>query len=108
MIKYRNISAMTPGGTIQETTQLNIESLWSGGPFADSVSSINQQAHGTSESSTIYRVTMVETSNPKSRPLWPLTCRGFDRRFSPSALLTVSRHFSFVWREEPIYNDEQK
>ncbi|KXN85657.1 putative alpha-fucosidase A [Leucoagaricus sp. SymC.cos] len=26
---------MTPGGTTQETLQLNIESLWSGGPFAD-------------------------------------------------------------------------
>ncbi|KXN85658.1 putative alpha-fucosidase A [Leucoagaricus sp. SymC.cos] len=25
----------TPGGTTQETVQLNIESLWSGGPFAD-------------------------------------------------------------------------
>ncbi|KAH9475954.1 putative alpha-fucosidase A [Psilocybe cubensis] len=27
--------AMLPGGTVQEATQLNIESLWSGGPFAD-------------------------------------------------------------------------
>lgn len=31
------LAAMTPGGTTQETTQLNIESLWSGGPFADQV-----------------------------------------------------------------------
>lgn len=30
--------AMTPGGTTYEETQLNIESLWSGGPFADPVS----------------------------------------------------------------------
>ncbi|KLO13238.1 glycoside hydrolase family 95 protein [Schizopora paradoxa] len=29
------LAAMTPGGTTQEMTQLNIESLWSGGPFAD-------------------------------------------------------------------------
>ncbi|GJE92362.1 glycoside hydrolase family 95 protein [Phanerochaete sordida] len=29
------LAAMTPGGTIFETTQLNIESLWSGGPFQD-------------------------------------------------------------------------
>ncbi|EJD07952.1 glycoside hydrolase family 95 protein [Fomitiporia mediterranea MF3/22] len=29
------LAAMTPGGTLQESTQLNIESLWSGGPFAD-------------------------------------------------------------------------
>ncbi|KDR70259.1 hypothetical protein GALMADRAFT_230242 [Galerina marginata CBS 339.88] len=29
------LAAMLPGGTAQETTQLNIESLWSGGPFAD-------------------------------------------------------------------------
>ena len=29
---------MTPGGTTYEETQLNIESLWSGGPFADPVS----------------------------------------------------------------------
>ncbi|KAJ3482321.1 hypothetical protein NLJ89_g12147 [Agrocybe chaxingu] len=26
---------MLPGRTMQEATQLNIESLWSGGPFAD-------------------------------------------------------------------------
>jgi hypothetical protein len=30
--------AMVPGGTVQEIIQLNIESLWSGGPFADPVS----------------------------------------------------------------------
>ncbi|EMD36191.1 glycoside hydrolase family 95 protein [Gelatoporia subvermispora B] len=29
------IAATLPGGTAQETTQLNIESLWSGGPFQD-------------------------------------------------------------------------
>ncbi|KAF7313804.1 Glycoside hydrolase family 95 protein [Mycena chlorophos] len=29
------LAAMTPGGTYQEITQLNIESLWSGGPFQD-------------------------------------------------------------------------
>ncbi|EKM53204.1 glycoside hydrolase family 95 protein [Phanerochaete carnosa HHB-10118-sp] len=29
------LAAMTPGGTTFETTQLNIESLWSGGPFQD-------------------------------------------------------------------------
>ena len=28
---------MLPGGTSQESTQLNIESLWSGGPFQDPV-----------------------------------------------------------------------
>lgn len=33
------LAAMTPGGTTQEATQLNIESLWSGGPFADPVHS---------------------------------------------------------------------
>jgi len=32
-----NFTAMLPGGTIQEVTQLNIESLWSGGPFQDPV-----------------------------------------------------------------------
>lgn len=31
------LAAMMPGGTAQETTFLNIESLWSGGPFADPV-----------------------------------------------------------------------
>lgn len=30
-------AAMLPGGTSQESTQLNIESLWSGGPFQDPV-----------------------------------------------------------------------
>ncbi|KAF8908099.1 glycoside hydrolase family 95 protein [Gymnopilus junonius] len=29
------LGATVPGGTVLETTQLNIESLWSGGPFAD-------------------------------------------------------------------------
>ncbi|EJD08446.1 glycoside hydrolase family 95 protein [Fomitiporia mediterranea MF3/22] len=29
------LGAMISGGTTQESTQLNIESLWSGGPFAD-------------------------------------------------------------------------
>ncbi|KDQ52890.1 glycoside hydrolase family 95 protein [Jaapia argillacea MUCL 33604] len=29
------LGAMLAGGSVQETTQLNIESLWSGGPFAD-------------------------------------------------------------------------
>ncbi|KAI0030348.1 glycoside hydrolase family 95 protein [Vararia minispora EC-137] len=29
------LAAMLPGGTSRETTQLNIESLWSGGPFVD-------------------------------------------------------------------------
>ncbi|KAF7324807.1 Glycoside hydrolase family 95 protein [Mycena kentingensis (nom. inval.)] len=29
------LAAMTPGGTANEVTQLNIESLWSGGPFQD-------------------------------------------------------------------------
>ena len=31
------LAAMTPGGATQEILQLNIESLWSGGPFADPV-----------------------------------------------------------------------
>ncbi|KAL1730890.1 glycoside hydrolase family 95 protein [Schizophyllum commune] len=30
------LAAMTPGGTTVETTQLNLESLWSGGPFQNS------------------------------------------------------------------------
>ncbi|KAF4609922.1 hypothetical protein D9613_010580 [Agrocybe pediades] len=29
------LAAMLQGGTVQEATQLNIESLWTGGPFAD-------------------------------------------------------------------------
>lgn len=32
-----NWQAMVPGGTFSEVTQLNIESLWSGGPFAEPV-----------------------------------------------------------------------
>lgn len=31
-----HLAAMLPGGTTQESIQLNIESLWSGGPFQDS------------------------------------------------------------------------
>lgn len=32
------LGAMTPGGTREEELQLNIESMWSGGPFSDRVS----------------------------------------------------------------------
>ena len=35
----QSYAAMTPGGTAYESTQLNIESLWSGGPFQDPVCS---------------------------------------------------------------------
>lgn len=38
MVLNIELVAMIPGGTSQETTQLNIESLWQGGPFADPVS----------------------------------------------------------------------
>ena len=31
------LGAMVPGGTTWESVQINIESLWSGGPFADPV-----------------------------------------------------------------------
>lgn len=41
ILPFRSIlilyAATTPGGMSYETTQLNIESLWSGGPFADPV-----------------------------------------------------------------------
>lgn len=38
------LAAMTPGGTTEEFLQLNIESLWAGGPFADpSYNGGNQQ-----------------------------------------------------------------
>ena len=36
---------MVPGGVSSEVTQLNIESLWSGGPFSDSVCSIDSFSH---------------------------------------------------------------
>jgi len=36
-LKRLHPAAMVPGGTIQESIQLNIESLWSGGPFQDPV-----------------------------------------------------------------------
>lgn len=32
------LAATTPGGVGFESTQINIESLWSGGPFSDPVS----------------------------------------------------------------------
>jgi len=39
---------MVPGGVSSEATQLNIESLWSGGPFSDSVWSIDPLSHDVS------------------------------------------------------------
>ena len=37
------LGAMIPGGSNYEIIQLNIESLWTGGPFADPVSTLLQQ-----------------------------------------------------------------
>lgn len=36
------LAAMTPGGVGFESTQLNIESLWSGGPFSDPVNQLSR------------------------------------------------------------------
>jgi hypothetical protein len=36
--KIMKTTAMLSGGTREERTQLNLESLWKGGPFADPVS----------------------------------------------------------------------
>jgi hypothetical protein len=36
-LSAHNWQAMVPGGTSNEVTQLNIESLWSGGSFSDPV-----------------------------------------------------------------------
>ncbi|KAF9493689.1 hypothetical protein BDN71DRAFT_1449921 [Pleurotus eryngii] len=47
------IAAMVPGGTSQEVTQLNIESLWSGGPFADPA--YNGGNHQQSEQAAVHQ-----------------------------------------------------
>ncbi|KAF4585052.1 hypothetical protein EYR40_001887 [Pleurotus pulmonarius] len=47
------IAAMVPGGTAQEVTQLNIESLWSGGPFADPA--YNGGNHKLSEQAAVHQ-----------------------------------------------------
>ncbi|KIY64807.1 glycoside hydrolase family 95 protein [Cylindrobasidium torrendii FP15055 ss-10] len=75
------LGAMTPGGTTYEATQLNIESLWSGGPFqnasydggnfpaeqkgalAQSLADI-QQAIFTSENDTTESVAPLQTAFP--------------------------------------------
>ncbi|KAJ8689819.1 hypothetical protein PTI98_012681 [Pleurotus ostreatus] len=47
------IAAMVPGGTSQEVTQLNIESLWSGGPFSDPA--YNGGNHQQSEQAAVHQ-----------------------------------------------------
>ncbi|KDQ23310.1 glycoside hydrolase family 95 protein [Pleurotus ostreatus PC15] len=44
---------MVPGGTSQEVTQLNIESLWSGGPFSDPA--YNGGNHQQSEQAAVHQ-----------------------------------------------------
>lgn len=62
------LAATTPGGVGFEATQLNIESLWSGGPFSDAVRRmIHHFLNCFYRSCIIIRVTMAETSNPVKR-----------------------------------------
>ena len=57
------LAAMTPGGALQESTQLNIESLWAGGPSANSVRLIEIL---TQKASNLRSHTMAPTNCPAS------------------------------------------
>lgn len=69
-------TAMLPGGTSQESIQLNIESLWSGGPFQDPVRGpalrlevINSSLLAHRSRTTVVTVCLRSTLNS------PKTCR---------------------------------
>lgn len=98
-LKRLHPAAMIHGGTIQESIQLNIESLWSGGPFQDPVchhrpivitSSVFEELTGM-----VYRRTMAETTCARSEPNWQGQCREFVKVFLPVRLAPsiVSLHF---------------
>ncbi|KAL0958844.1 hypothetical protein HGRIS_014163 [Hohenbuehelia grisea] len=71
------LAAMTPGGTMQEITQLNIESLWSGGPSADpSYNGGNKQPSeqtAMSQAMQQIRKTIIESPNGEIDTLEVLT-----------------------------------
>lgn len=72
--------AMLPGGTTQELTQLNIESLWSGGPFQDKVC-LPLQLSIMSDERDVYRLcraTMEETNSLRNVAKWHKICIRLD------------------------------
>lgn len=92
---------MLPGGTIQEVTQLNIESLWSGGPFQDPVRVIardpfqSMKSLGPNALTLSHSRTMGELICLPTRPEWLSICRAFATLFFPvlQGQLTVCPQF---------------
>lgn len=86
---YSCNAATAPGGTTFEMTQLNIESLWSGGPFQDPVCSDRLRIPGADDADVHASLTMEETSSPSRVLRWLWTCRAFARQYFGTGPSTV-------------------
>lgn len=64
------MAAMVSGGVISEQLSLNIDSMWSGGPFQNSVSALYPLAPECTLPHMIVRATPVATSRPSPQGLW--------------------------------------
>ena len=81
--------AMLAGQTVTELTQLNIESLWSGGPFQDPVRHpLNTCCSHDADGLCSYRTTTEETSNRPKPQRWRRTSRRFG---NPSSRARVGQ-----------------
>ncbi|EPQ51576.1 hypothetical protein GLOTRDRAFT_108097 [Gloeophyllum trabeum ATCC 11539] len=62
-----HLAAMVPGGIWQETTQLNIESLWAGGPFSNSSynggNKLPYQRASLAQDMQVYREAIFQSPN---------------------------------------------
>lgn len=97
---------MLPGGTSQEIVQLNIESLWSGGPFQDLVrvticersAASNLFRRNLNALTVSHSRTMGEIFCLPNRPEWLKICRASAKLYFPvlKGQLTVRSNF-FVW-----------
>lgn len=76
--------AMLPGNPIQETTQLNIESLWSGGPFQQQVC----MPLGASDLyAELHRATMDKVSLFKIAKSWRSSYKPVGKQSSPAQMV---------------------
>lgn len=92
---------MVPGGTSTEATQLNIESLWSGGPFADPVS-MRHRWRSPPSKPPFSSLIMAETRNPENKLPLLLQCKIFDEIYLAVRLAILTVNLSIFLRSPMI------
>ena len=76
------LAATTPGGSVQETTQLNVESLWSGGPFVDPVGATSELILRNLAEVWVTRTITAVIRSRTNKLQWCKPCKGIVRRYS--------------------------